>query len=176
MGWDERWAARGEAALASPPCELLTTVELPGPGRALDVAGGAGRNGVWLADRGWDVTVVDGSREALKLAAGRGLWAEHRDLELMGLPYGPWDLLVSSDYLQRSLFAVFPTVLTRGGLLVFAQPTTVNLERHPRPSARFLLQPGELGALVPSELELLRLDEDWRANDRHEAWLVARRR
>ena len=176
MDWDERWRARGEAALDSPPCELLTLVDLPGPGRALDVAGGAGRNGAWLAERGWHVTVVDASAEALKIAARRGLWTEHRDLDLMGLPFGPWDLLVSSDYLQRSLFSSFGDLLAVGGLLVFSQPTTVNLERHTRPSERFLLLPGELASLVPSELEVLRLDEGWRSNDRHEAWLVARRR
>lgn len=175
MSWDERWKSRGEAALTASPCELLTQAELPGPRRALDIAGGAGRNGAWLADRGWDVTVVDGSAEALKLAASRGLWTEHRDLELMGLPFGPWDLLVSSDYLERALFPSFPKVLATGGLLVFSQPTSTNLERHPRPSARFLLSPGELSTLVPVELEILRLDEDWRSNGRHEAWLVARK-
>lgn len=174
MSWDERWRARGEEALQAGPCELLTTVQLPGPGRALDVAGGAGRNGAWLADRGWDVTVVDGSEEGLRLARQRGLWTEHRDLELMGLPFGPWDLIVSSDYLQRELFEAFARELAPGGLLIFSQPTRRNLERHPRPSARFLLEEGELDRLVPAGLTVLRLDEDWRSNERHEAWLVAR--
>ena len=44
-----------EAALADLP-----------PGRAVDLAAGEGRNAVWLASRGWDVTAVDFSRVALE--------------------------------------------------------------------------------------------------------------
>ncbi len=43
-------------------------VELAGalaPGRALDLGAGAGRNSLWLARAGWDVTAVDQSPEAL---------------------------------------------------------------------------------------------------------------
>jgi tellurite methyltransferase len=38
------------------------------PGTALDVAGGAGRNSVWLAERGWRVKLIDISDVALQLA------------------------------------------------------------------------------------------------------------
>ena len=38
------------------------------PGPALDVAGGAGRNAVWLAERGWRVKLIDISDVALKMA------------------------------------------------------------------------------------------------------------
>ncbi|MGH3307996.1 MAG: class I SAM-dependent methyltransferase, partial [Nocardioides sp.] len=38
--------------------------DLP-PGRALDLAAGEGRNAIWLAGRGWDVTAVDFSQVAL---------------------------------------------------------------------------------------------------------------
>lgn len=44
------------------------------PGRALDLACGAGRNAVWLAQRGWTVTGVDFSDVALE--NGRGLAGE----------------------------------------------------------------------------------------------------
>jgi ubiquinone/menaquinone biosynthesis C-methylase UbiE len=47
------------------------------PGRALDLAAGEGRNAVWLAERGWQVTAVDFSRVGLgksrRLGAARGL-------------------------------------------------------------------------------------------------------
>ena len=39
--------------------------ELPRAGRALDVAGGAGRNALWLARRGLAVTLVDIAPSAL---------------------------------------------------------------------------------------------------------------
>lgn len=38
--------------------------DLP-PGRALDLAAGEGRNALWLADRGWQVTAIDFSDVAI---------------------------------------------------------------------------------------------------------------
>jgi len=47
------------------------------PGRALDVGSGEGRNAVWLAELGWDVTAVDfsdvGLAKGRALAAARGV-------------------------------------------------------------------------------------------------------
>ncbi len=48
-------------------------------GRALDLACGEGRNAIWLASRGWQVTAADFS--AVALERGRKLAAE-RDVEL----------------------------------------------------------------------------------------------
>lgn len=48
---------------------------LPESGRVLDVGGGAGRYAVWLADRGYDVTLVDPSEGQRELA--REKVAEH---------------------------------------------------------------------------------------------------
>lgn len=85
-------------------------------------------------------------------------------------------MILSFHYLQRDLFPRFADALAPGGLLVFCQPTERNLERNPRPSARFLLKEGELAELVPEGLEILSLEEAWLEEDRHEARLVARRR
>ncbi|MFT4891326.1 MAG: ubiquinone/menaquinone biosynthesis C-methylase UbiE, partial [Halobacteriales archaeon] len=43
--------------------------DLPDAGHLLDVGGGAGRYGVWLADRGYTVTLVDPSGGQVELAA-----------------------------------------------------------------------------------------------------------
>ena len=50
------------------------TQDLPA-GSALDIAAGEGRNALWLADRGWQVTAVDFSEVALQRA--RSLAEEH---------------------------------------------------------------------------------------------------
>jgi SAM-dependent methyltransferase len=42
------------------------------PGRALDLTAGEGRNALWLAERGWDVTAVDFSSVALDRARRLG--------------------------------------------------------------------------------------------------------
>lgn len=185
--WNERWqAAAASRDLFSPSPFLLSLVAiLPKAAddvapRALDVAGGPGRNALWLAGRGFDVTLVDVSSVALELArhaaaaAGVSLKLVESDLESEPLPSGPFDLVVAIDYLHRPLFPAFAAALASRGLLVYAQPTRKNLERNAHPSARFLLEDGELPRLVPT-LEIVRYDERW-FDDRHEARLVARKR
>ena len=85
-GWDSRYAeAPGTPASEANP--LLVELAAPlGAGRALDLAAGAGRNALWLAQREWQVTAVDFSRVGLELAArratdlGRELKCVHADL------------------------------------------------------------------------------------------------
>lgn len=143
------------------------------------MAGGSGRNALWLARQGLEVTLVDISREALHLARERSRVEGLRlrtlclDLEREPLPEGPWDLVVCTYFLHRPLFQVFPQVLTPGGILAFCQPTRTHATRYPRPGPRYLLEDGELPGLVGG-LEILMYREGWFAGD-HVARLVARR-
>ena len=96
------------------------------PGRALDLASGAGRNALWLAERGWKVTAVDASAEAIdslrQAAAGRGVTVEARvaDLEKGEYAIEPahWDLVVITYYLQRDLFEPAKRGVAPGGVLI----------------------------------------------------------
>ena len=179
--WDARY--REQAAAKVEPADFLVSIadRLPARGRAVDVAGGAGRHAVWLARRGLEVTLLDISTEALHLAeqaaesAGVDVATRQIDLETDPFPPGPWDVIFSHHFLQRSLFAVYAEVLAPGGLLAVCQPTITNLERHARPPRRFLLTEGELRQLA-GPLEILQYEERWCENGRHEARLVARRR
>lgn len=187
LRWDARYREEGAAARTPSPfvtssLEPFLSGRSPGPGRALDVAGGSGRHALWLARRGLDVTLVDVSPVGLDLAreaaraAGLALDARALDLEREPLPAGPWDVIVDYHYLQRSLLPVYARELAPGGLLVLVQPTRSNLERHPRPGAAHLLDDGELRRLIaPLPLEVVRLEEGWNDEGRHEARLVARR-
>jgi SAM-dependent methyltransferase len=71
--WDKRYAESGLLWSTTP--NQFVESELAGlrPGRALDLACGEGRNALWLADRGWQVTAVDFSGVALD--KGRALEA-----------------------------------------------------------------------------------------------------
>jgi SAM-dependent methyltransferase len=73
--WDERYAGDDLVWSAEPNRFLVAEVEQLPAGRALDLACGEGRNAVWLAERGWDVTGVDfsnvGLDKARRLAALR---------------------------------------------------------------------------------------------------------
>ena len=109
----ERWNARyrGGDHAGESPSAVLTAVEglLPRSGRALDVAGGAGRHALWLARRGLDVTITDIAVAGLALAAERAhaaglkIAARQADLENEPLPAGPWDLIVVFHFLLRPL-------------------------------------------------------------------------
>lgn len=180
--WDARWSGRSEPG---EPSALVTSLEalLPQRGRALDVAGGAGRHALWLARRGLDVSLADVSEVALgiaRAAAGREglpLRTIAVDLESEPLPEGPWDLILCFHYLERRLYADFVRALAPGGVVLVVHPTRSNLLRHERPSARFLLEDGELLSHFDGsrELEVLRHEEGWLAEGRHEALLLARR-
>jgi SAM-dependent methyltransferase len=181
LKWDARYREQ-EPGPRQPSGSLVALDDLlPRRGRALDVAGGAGRNALWLARRGLDVTLADISGVALDLAgreatrAGLPLRTRALDLEAESLPPGPWDLILCVDFLWRPLFEAIPAALASGGLLVVAHPTRSNLQRHARPGPQYLLEDGELLGLVRS-LEVLRYEEGWMEEGRHEARLVAQRR
>jgi SAM-dependent methyltransferase len=177
--WDRRWSegthCEGGGSLAWLD-ELRA--DWPRGRRALDVACGAGRVALWLAQRGFDVLGVDVSPVALARldasarAVGRSVETLALDLEREPLPGGPFDWIACFAYLQRDLFPAFRARLGPGGLLVCEIATVRNLERHEHPSRRFLLEPGELVGLV-SPLEIVRADEGWH-EDRHLARVACR--
>ncbi len=63
--WDQRYAASELVWSAGPnECVARECADLT-PGVALDLAAGEGRNAIWLANQGWDVTAVDFSQAGL---------------------------------------------------------------------------------------------------------------
>jgi SAM-dependent methyltransferase len=140
--WDERYSG-SNLVWSSTPNQWVEqiTAGLP-PGRVLDLAGGEGRNALWLADRGWKATVVDFSQVALdrasNLAAERfgdqddRLTTERADL----LTYQPepdsFDLvLVVYLHLvadaRRTVLRMAAAAVAPGGLLLVAAHDSTNL-------------------------------------------------
>lgn len=63
--WDERYAGTDLVWSATPNAFVAAEcADLP-PGRAVDLAAGEGRNALWLARQGWQVTAVDFSQTGL---------------------------------------------------------------------------------------------------------------
>lgn len=183
--WNAKWRER--AGDLEPPTRFVEEhlALLPRRGRALDVAGGAGRHAVLLARHGLDVTLVDGSDVALEQAerrattvgvVGRIRLVRH-DLD-DPLPFAPlFDVLVMVHYLNREQRDALAELLVVDGLLIAMQPTVKNLERHASPSRRFLVEEGELetwATRLGFDVEVAR--EGWTVEGRHEAELVARKR
>jgi len=183
--WDARYRGSGHASGVPMAALVELSRWLPDRGRALDVAGGAGVNAVWLARRGLEVTVADISAVGLERAAQRAeaqgveLIAVEVDLEEESLPAGPWALVLCCNYLQRDLLERAAPELGEGGRVVWVHPTVVNLERHERPGRRFLLEPGEARTLAEAAgLRVRWAEESWvgeGAEARHLSRLVAER-
>jgi len=76
--WDARYAETELVWSAEPNRFVETELAALAPGRALDLAAGEGRNAIWLATRGWTVTVVDFSRVALEKASNLAAAARTR--------------------------------------------------------------------------------------------------
>jgi tellurite methyltransferase len=182
--WDARYS-EGEPSDAPSPWLLSWMKQadeniLPKSGRVLDVAGGAGRNAIWFAQRGFDVTLVDISPVGIELAekrakdAGVTITTRVMDLETERLPEGPWDIIVQVHYLDRALFPQYVDLLAPSGLLFVEHPTKANLMRHAKPGSAYLLEDGELPTLF-EDFVIVTHGEGWNEAGRHEARLVARR-
>lgn len=181
--WDARYSKDTPSEV--PSTWLLTWLEnadediVPKSGRVLDVAGGAGRNAIWFAQRGFDVTLVDISPVGIALAeerakaAGVTITTQVLDLESEPLPDGPWDVIVQMHYLERALFTQYPRLLTPSGLLFVEHPTRANLVRHAKPGPAYLLEDGELPDLCV-DFVIVSYGEGWNEAGKHEARLVAR--
>lgn len=178
--WNDKWASAGVGTGHGSKLVALLEPWLPDTGRLLDVAGGGSPDAIEFARRGLDVTVCDVSDVGLERARAQATNAAvaidtvERDLDTDPLPEGPWDVITVANYLNRPLFPAITAALAPGGLLGVIIATETNLERSEKPGRPFLLDRDELPSLVTG-LEILHHTEEWRANDRHEAHLVARR-
>lgn len=124
----ERWndaLRRGVNFIKEPNALLVSTVETLRPGKALVLAMGQGRNALYLASKGWQVTGIDiadeGIRAAKQAAAERKLTLDAVQMDIDKYDFGRdrWDLVTmlyagdSEAWLRR----LQPGV-RKGGLVV----------------------------------------------------------
>ncbi len=183
--WNARYRAGGHSSASPSPVLLEMESWVPDQGRVLDLAGGVGANALWLAQRGLAVTLADVSEVALAVAVERALGVgvdvgvAALDLETEPVPAGPWAMVLCCNYLQRDLTRRVAEVLKVGGRWMWIHPTVENLQRHAKPGARFLLEPGEaVGLAEAAGLRILVAEETWVGDGdgvRHLARVVAER-
>lgn len=129
--WDERFSAPHYVFGEAPNAFLAAQKpRLPQTGTALSIADGEGRNGVWLAQCGLDVTSLDasavGQEKARRLAAARGvaLRTVLADLATWAFPDGGFDVVVGIFFqfcaptLRARIFEGLQRALNPGGLLL----------------------------------------------------------
>lgn len=128
-GWDNRYRLKqrpGEDFEAAPTPLVVQTAERLPVGKALDLACGAGRNALWLAAHGWEVTAVDGAAAAIEELRSRV--REHHlvlDARVANLERGEfhirpksWDLILMCYHLQVDLFSPAKQGVVPGGTIL----------------------------------------------------------
>ncbi len=172
--WDARYKERPES-WAEPDEFLVRSYDeflsdRP-PGLALDLAGGAGRNSLFLIARGWRVDLVDISEVALQLAKEKFRSAKRSAVDgklnvkavdlnaVSDFGRSEYELIVVFYFLRRELFPALIAALKPGGTLVYRTYTIdrMNVPGGPTDPA-YLLQPGELRQAFDS-LEILYYNE-----------------
>ncbi|MBK7861960.1 MAG: class I SAM-dependent methyltransferase [Archangiaceae bacterium] len=137
--WNERYAEAGFAYGTEPNAFLAEQVHRLPPGRVLDLGAGEGRNGVWLAQRGYSVLCVDGSdvglAKARALARERGVSidTEVADLATYAIAPAAFTVIVSSwchlpAALRAKVHAACVAGLQPGGVLVLEAYTPAQLQ------------------------------------------------
>ncbi|WP_028639193.1 class I SAM-dependent methyltransferase [Nocardioides sp. URHA0032] len=131
--WDERYAASDLVWSAEPNLFVASELADLEPGRALDLAAGEGRNAIWLARRGWEVTAADFSQVALD--KGRGLagetpvrwvradatrWDEPAAYDLAVVAY----LQLAAPERRAALRAAYDSLVEGGTLLLVAHDSS----------------------------------------------------
>lgn len=152
--WDRRYRGRSHMQGAPDPFLVDAYQEFieplcPQGGVALDVAGGVGRHALWLAQRGWNVTLLDiseiGIAKARREAERRRVQMEFvtADAEHWNFGRARYDLILVFYYLERALFGKLAAALRPRGMLVF-KTYTVEQPKFGRGPTMHFLESGEL--------------------------------
>jgi SAM-dependent methyltransferase len=163
--WDRHYAEAGYIFGTAPNSFLAAEAHrFRAAGRILVPGDGEGRNGVWLASQGFDVTSVEasgvGAGKARALAAERGvpIDIQNANLDAWDWPIGAFDGVAAifvhfEPHVRRSMHRRMLAALKPGGILLLEAFTPKHVENR---------KAGSRGGPPPEMLytaELLR--EDW---------------
>ena len=166
--WEDRYAEPGYTWSGNPNAVLVTETSDLTPGRALDVGSGEGGDAFWLAQRGWTVTGIDISQNALDKAkariesndpeaAVRIRWEQH-DLSEWSPPARSFDL-ISSHFMhlpnprRSELFRDLATAVAPGGtlLIVAHDVSSLPAERHQAHFAELMYELDDILTAIDGE-------------------------
>jgi tellurite methyltransferase len=195
--WNEKYLGCSSVNLKDSPDPFLGRAfdeyvrsRFPKPGSALDLAGGTGRNAIWLAQQGWKVTLIDISEVGIEIArreAGslapyinfvvddliRFKASQISNGQNPALTANP-DLVLVFFYLERRIFSEIIASMRPGGLLIYKTYKTSASGRVKGPQdPKHLLLPDELPQLARG-LRVLHYREE-EEPDRATAELVAQK-
>src|SRR4051794_7438155 len=122
--WNRILTAEQPRFNTNPNAFMVEVVKGRPPGKALDVGMGQGRNAIWLAQQGWDVTGFDPAERAVALAQvnaaklGVKLTTEVKGTEDFAFGQDRWDLVLLSYVGAREMNEVVTKSLRPGGIVI----------------------------------------------------------
>ena len=140
--------------------------------KVLDMGMGEGRNAVFLARQGYNVTGVDISSVAVKKSRllakefGVRVNAIVASLTKYKIPKESFDAIICFYYVERTLHKKMIEWLKPGGVLIYEAHTTnqLSIKGQEHYSKKYLLDPGELINLFPN-MTILKYEEPLHVNE-----------
>lgn len=151
--WDERYAVERYLYGTEPVAFLADQIDRLKQGKALCLAAGEGRNAVYLAEQGYDVTAMDASpkglEKALALAEQRGVTIGTQVGELQNgydMGVAQYDLITNFYYHDTDMLPDVMRALKPGGMFILQNFSIDQLEtnRFGPKNPDFLAKPNEL--------------------------------
>jgi 2-polyprenyl-3-methyl-5-hydroxy-6-metoxy-1,4-benzoquinol methylase len=147
--WDKKYGTEAYIFGKAPVPFLTQNIHLLPKGKALDIAMGEGRNGVYLATKGFEVVGLDISEKGLAkahhLAKLNGVTIETLvvDLENHKLEKNTYDVILLMYYMQRDLWPQINDALKPGGMAII-ETYNVDHLKHQKFNPKWLLKTNEL--------------------------------
>tara|TARA_A100000164_G_scaffold141055_1_gene125403 strand:- start:422 stop:1000 length:579 start_codon:yes stop_codon:yes gene_type:complete len=150
--WDQRYREGAYSRRDYPSEFLKQRLSQSKPGKALDLACGAGRNSIFLAQNGFCVDAVDVSSVGLERARERAEllgvsvnWLNQDLLDQWKLPSERYSLIIMFRFVALDLLPVLPEILEVGGSLIIEEHLQWRDEIVTGPTnEKFRVAPGEL--------------------------------
>ena len=148
--WNQKYGVK-KHLVETTPCSWLTenTELLTGTGRVLDIAMGEGRNSIYLAQLGFEVTGVDisdvGVNKAKDLAGAKNIKLHTiiTDLDDYEFERESFELVLCFNFLDRKLFPKIRKTLCPGGLVIY-ETFSIDFLKYSSFKKEWVLEYGEL--------------------------------
>lgn len=169
MRWDDIYKQQASRPYPAPDPLLLQftpPLEAGKLARALDLCGGLGQNGIWLAEQGYSTDIMDISRVGLQRARRemtarnlRGINLLQIDVDFLQLESDVYQLLCVFRYLRREIFPILKRGVRAGGRVIYETFNVDYLALVPQFNRAFLLEKGELAGFF-DDWQVLHLEEE----------------
>ena len=165
--WDKKYVAKPQLLRPREASKVLQKYAFQEVGlRALDLASGAGRNTIYLAQKGYSVDAVDIAeialksltKEALEGGLQENITTYLEDLDLFSVTPQAYELVVMCNFLDRTLIERTKEALKVGGRYIVETYMVSDENEKEDSKSSNLLAEGELKTIFGEGFEILHYD------------------